>query len=436
MSLQVSESRESRPRAAAKAIVQRLVDAGHVAYFAGGCVRDALLGIEPKDFDVATDAEPARVKALFPNAQFVGEAFGVALVRTMGIAVEVATFRSESGYSDGRRPDQVTFTDARTDATRRDFTVNGLFEDPLTTDPNSRIIDFVQGREDLQKGVIRAIGDPFERFAEDYLRMLRAVRFAARLGFALDPATAAAARQQARYLGQISRERIGIEVLAMLTGPRPAVAVELLSQLWLDGPALNEDHAAPPLLFVAGLPAAVDAPIALSAWLLDRHLASLSTSPGNSARALHIAIDTLCNQQLHKLVTRWRKALAMSNENRDDSITLINLLSIALAWESLPIAKRKRLLAHRLWHATATLLACGSSNESLAQLAALIRSESAPLFEQGVAPLPLISGDDLIALGLQPGPAFKGLLDRLYDEQLEGHITTRQQAIELLQSLK
>src|SRR5882724_7855964 len=194
-------------------VLKRLREAGHVAYFAGGCVRDLLLGAEPKDFDVATDAPPSRVQELFRNTQAVGAAFGVILVRQGGSQIEVATFRADAGYDDGRHPSKVRFTTAEEDARRRDFTINGLFLDPV----GGQVIDYVRGQDDLRAGVIRAIGNATERFEEDSLRLLRAVRFAARLGFEIEPGTAAAIKAHAPQLKRISPERIADELRVMLT---------------------------------------------------------------------------------------------------------------------------------------------------------------------------------------------------------------------------
>src|SRR5947209_8570545 len=204
----------------ALAVVRRLREAGHVAYFAGGCVRDLLLGKEPKDYDVATDAPPQRVRALFSNTQAVGAAFGVILVRHRRSQVEVATFRSDGTYLDGRRPEAVRFTTAAEDAQRRDFTINGLFLDPVA----DQVIDFVGGREDLKAGVIRAIGEPSARFGEDHLRMLRALRFAARFGFQIEPRTQDAIRRHAPQLVRISPERIAEELRFTLPGRNGAWA--------------------------------------------------------------------------------------------------------------------------------------------------------------------------------------------------------------------
>src|SRR5688572_24859254 len=219
----VPDNRPTHPpcrREDALAVVQRLRGAGHVAYFAGGCVRDLLLGLEPKDYDVATDAPPDRVRELFKRTQAVGQAFGVILVRVGRSQVEVATFRAEGEYLDGRRPSEVRFTTAEEDARRRDFTINGLFLDPLT----DQVIDYVGGQADLKAKVIRAIGNPDERLEEDHLRLLRAVRFAARFGFEIEPATDAAIRRHAGHLVRISPERVAEELRAMLTPPTRGAA--------------------------------------------------------------------------------------------------------------------------------------------------------------------------------------------------------------------
>src|SRR5688572_2808762 len=214
----------------ALAVVRALRDVGHVAYFAGGCVRDLLLGLEPKDYDVATDAPPDRVRKLFKRTQAVGQAFGVILVRIGRSQVEVATFRAEGKYLDGRRPSEVRFTTAEEDAKRRDFTINGLFLDPLD---GNRVIDFVGGQADLKAKLLRAIGNPDERFEEDHLRLLRAVRFAARFGLTIEPETAEAVRKHAPQLKRISPERIADELRRMLTPPKAQSAWALLRELGL-----------------------------------------------------------------------------------------------------------------------------------------------------------------------------------------------------------
>ena len=415
-------------REAAVGLVAALQRAGHVAYFAGGCVRDALLGAEPKDFDIATDARPERVRELLPRSKYVGEAFGVVLVKQAGHWIEVATFRQEWGYADGRRPDEVVFTDAEHDARRRDFTINGLFADPLQTDAQTggdRVIDHVGGRADLEAGLVRAIGDPSQRFGEDYLRMLRAVRFAARLGFELEPRTAAAMRPLAKYLGQISRERIGQEVQWMLTGPAPARAAELIQQHGLDAPTLNEDHAEPALpvlTALAGQPAAGEPPsypLMLAGWLIDRH------APAPPAGERVGALAAFAEAEADRIVKRWRRALCLSNDHREALAGLIHLLPTAAGWEELSKAKRKRLLASRSWPLTLRLLRAIEPGG----LARRIERDAGPLHDEGVAPTPLVSGDDLVAMGFEPGPRFGTLLSEAYDAQLEGELTDRDAAL-------
>ena len=413
MSKSVSSAREAAIR-----IITVLKDHGHTAYLAGGCVRDALLGTRPKDYDVATDAKPKDVQKLFPRSAAVGAAFGVIIVYTPKPSprhrwvTEVATFRAEGAYSDGRRPDAVRFTNAQEDAIRRDFTINGLFAEPGDdpTDPSQdRIIDYVQGRQDLEARVIRAIGDPGERFGEDYLRMLRAVRFAARLGFEIDAKTSAAIRAHARYLGQISRERIGQELIAMLQGPRPAAAIELLQQHKLDAPTLNEDPGEHPLTVTQRLGPDAEPATRLAGWLVDRH------------------------GQAHthqQILGRWRKALSMSNEHRDEINALLNLMPMLKDWGAMSTAKRKRLAAQENWEQALLL------HEATGGDAQRLRIDTQAMASDGIGlePRPLLNGDDLIARGMQPGPAFKTLLDDAYDQQLEGTIATRQDALAWLES--
>lgn len=427
------------PREAAVGIVRRLREAGHVAYLAGGCVRDALLGMEPKDYDVATDARPEVVRKLFPRSRYVGEAFGVCLVRVGEAQVEVATFRAEWGYADGRRPDHVEFTDAEHDAQRRDFTINGLFADPLETvgfripdggsdaDPSAirnppsavgRVIDFVGGVADLEAGLVRAIGDPDARFAEDYLRMLRAVRFAARLGFEVEAKTAAAIRPLAKYLGQISRERIGQEVGFMLGSAKPkawARAVELMQTLRLDGVVLNEDHREAGTGVLAALDSVAAYPTRLAAWAIDRYVGPRDLD----------AVADFVRQQSVRVIDRWRGALCLSNDDRDGLRGVLLLVERAAAWEACGVAKRKRLLAEPLWSEAERLLRALDVPERLN----IIERDAAPLVAEGVAPTPLVTGDDLVAMGLKPGPAFGTLLDAVYDAQLEGRVATKADAL-------
>ncbi len=382
-------------------------------------MRDTLLGLTPKDYDVATDAPPAAVRQLLPRSRAVGEAFGVVLVNQDGAAVEVATFRSETTYSDGRRPDHVEFTDARHDAQRRDFTINGLFADPLdASSPGhdggadgaesrgvpglGRVIDYVGGLADLDAGVLRAIGDPDERFAEDYLRMLRAVRFTARFGLKLDRRTAAAIRNNAPRLGAISRERVGMEVRAMLEHPRRAQAAALLQQLRLDGPALKEDASQPTPSTLHRLDDAAAYPTTLGAWMLDRH----GLSPA-----------------LEQVVRRWRSALCLSNDDRDALRRRVRQALQAMGWSQLAVAARKRLAAAAGFDQTLLLLRAARRADAVLMDLPGLQDDGV-----GLAPEPLVTGEDLIALGLRPGPGFKRLLDGVYDAQLEGRVRTAEGA--------
>ena len=392
------------PRVAAAWVARRLRDAGFRALFAGGCVRDALLGHEAADFDVATDASPDEVRRVFPRAIGVGESFGVMLVRHGGRSVEVATFRADGSYADGRRPDGVRFTDDREDALRRDFTVNGLFEDPET----GAVIDHVGGRADLAAGVLRAIGDAAERMREDRLRTLRAARFAARFGLRIDPATEDAVRRFADDLGAVSRERIGNEVRRMLAHPTRARAVELVESLGLARSVLREPDAATDRALLAALPPGAGFEQSLAAWMAGR------PGPGGD-RDLSAARQRA-----------WREALVLSNdETALLAAILADLPRLRERWPSGDKAARKRLAASAGFQGALGLLEAAGD-----PLAGSIRAELPSLEAEGIAPAPWVTGDDLVALGLRPGPGFKPLLDRAYDLQLNGAVPSRSAALD------
>lgn len=410
----------STPREFATRIVARLRDAGHVAYFAGGCVRDELLGYSPKDFDVATSATPDEVRPLFRRVNEVGVSFGVMLVREDDITVEVATFREESGYSDSRRPDEVRFSDAGADAKRRDYTVNALFLDPLDTrdDPRGRVLDLVGGLEDLRNRIIRAVGDPDARLSEDHLRALRAVRLAARLGFTIEPTTGEAISRHATRLAGVSRERVGDEMRKMLTHPSRVQAAELLQRLRLDGPALDESSRPAHLSSLRAMPS--DAPFGacLGAWVVDRAHAS-----GEDLDEL--ALD----RALAQTPSRLRGALCLSNDERDalrDTLTLTR--EIAGGWGARSVAGRKRLASRQAFGGAL----CAISGRDGALAAAVLADVAAlAATPSGLAPTPLTTGDDLVERGFRPGPRFKQALEAAYDAQLEGSIRTRDEAIAL-----
>lgn len=413
-------------REVATRIVRVLREAGHLAYFAGGCVRDALLNLHPTDYDVATDATPSTVRGLFRSTDAVGASFGVVLVheRTPAgrVTVEVATFRSDGPYSDARRPDAVKFSDPPSDAARRDFTINALFLDPLApAGPGGEpaIIDYVNGRADLRAGVIRAVGDPDQRLAEDHLRALRAVRFAARLGFVIEPGTAAAITRHASELRGVSRERIGEELRRMLEHPRRAEACGLLQRLGLDGPVLGEPGRADVALrLLGGLEGTCDPMLALAAWVLDRENA---------------AAMGLGDQEVVDTARRLRAALCLSN---DESAALAGVLSVhqrvLRAWASAALAQRKRLAASPWFEGAMRLIA-----NAHPELGNFVREEVGRLSGDGVGltPEPLVTGDDLIAAGFRPGPAFRRILEGVYDAQLEGRVRDRAAGLELAAKL-
>lgn len=397
--------------------MRTLRDAGHVAYFAGGCVRDELLGIEPADYDVATDATPDRISALFRRTSQVGASFGVVLVKLHNTTVEVATFRSDGDYSDRRRPDRVTFSDPQADARRRDFTINALFLDPLNEAAQSahgHVIDYVGGQADLNARLLRAVGDPDQRLAEDHLRALRAVRLAARLDFSIDPATAQAIHRHARELSGVSRERIGEELRMMLSHPSRANALRLLHELDLDAPVLGEDHrpasAADPVAGLAAGGERVRIATALAAWAIGRF-----GSPQSAGAA--------------GVVQRWRGALCLSNDETDDLRHLLTGAEfLEQRWAGSGIAVQKRAAATP-WFAETVRLVDVRDRDG----AARIRGRVAELraMPPGIGPAPLVSGEDLIAQGLTPSPAFKAILERVYDSQLEAAVATRDQALAL-----
>lgn len=389
------------PREAAAWVAAHLARAGYRALFAGGCVRDRLLGLDPADYDVATSATPEQIRVVFPHAIGVGESFGVMLVRHGGRTIEVATFRSESGYADGRRPTEVRFTDEREDALRRDFTINGLFEDPVT----GQILDYVNGRADLQARVLRAIGDATERFREDRLRALRAVRFTARFALALDPATRAAVQAFAHDLAGVSRERIGHEVRRMLAHPSRAAAVELCEALDLAPSVLNEPAGALDLAPLRALPPEAVVPTGLASWMLGRG-----------------GVTTKARQE------HWRAALCLSNTESDQLAATLALRARMLeGWAAADAAGRKRMAASDVFAGALQLVASAQPT-----LAAQVQADYAALSATGLAPQPFLTGEDLIRAGMRPGPGFKTVLDTLYDQQLNGVLATREQALAAL----
>lgn len=408
-------------------VVRRLREAGFAALWAGGCVRDHLMGLEPKDYDVATDATPEQIRAVFGRRKTlaIGVAFGVITVLGPPGAgqIEVATFRSDQGYSDGRHPDQVTFCSAEEDAQRRDFTINGMFFDPL----DDRIVDYVGGQEDLQRRLVRAIGDPAARFAEDKLRMLRAVRFTATFQFAIDPGTLAAIQRHAAEIVVVSAERIAAELQRMLVHKHRAHAVELLAEsglLQVLFPELQDLAQA-----AAGEGDATDWRVTIEV------LRRLETSSFPAAFAALIRTAIRRSPQGLQDVEPLCRRLKLSVADRRGTEFLLEHEAAVRAARSLPWPRLQRTL---IQDGAADLLSYG---RAVAQVldghTADIDFAAARLAlpPTQLNPPPLITGDDLRRTGIPPGPAYKRILDAVRDAQLEGRLQSSREALELARTL-
>ncbi|HMP78134.1 MAG TPA: CCA tRNA nucleotidyltransferase [Pirellulaceae bacterium] len=388
-------------------VIRALQQQGFEALFAGGCVRDELRGVVPKDYDVATSARPEQVRELFGARRTlaVGVSFGVIIVlgRDRSQQIEVATFRRDLGYSDGRRPDRIEYTDAQGDALRRDYTINGMFLDPIA----NRVLDFVGGRNDLQSRIVRAIGDPEARIAEDKLRMLRGIRFAALLDFELEVRTAAAIRAHAGEILMVSPERIGAEMRQCLSHPRRYRAVDLLADCHLlahvveGGEKLFKNRAS---------------------WTTRRRwLERLETAQFEQAVVVWLG-PLLLEHGVQPLVQRWR----LSNAERDAILWLSeNWLTVTRA-ARLPWSAVQPVLAHSLAreavHVAATLVGQDQCGVAFCR-------ERLNWPKEQLNPPPLISGEDLVAIGLKPGPRFSDLLRQIRNAQLDGLMATPADAL-------
>ncbi|MEM7477399.1 MAG: CCA tRNA nucleotidyltransferase [Planctomycetota bacterium] len=392
-------------------VVRSLREAGYETLFAGGCVRDLLMGNTPADYDVATSATPDQVRQLFGRKRTVavGAAFGVMIVLAPRKAgqVEVATFRTDASYSDGRRPDSVTFSTPEEDAQRRDFTINGMFYDPI----EDCVIDFVQGQEDLRKGVIRAIGDPADRIAEDKLRMLRAVRFAARFRFAIDPTTREAIAKSAPQVGIVSGERIAVEVQKTLQTNQSAWAIDEWSQLGLLSTLFPEAG--------ASWQAGNNSVRSLVSELLaeDWH---------SKVAALMYASNCVQAEDWNRLKQRFK----MSNSDIGQiefSASHQQQLDNAeeLSWSVL-----QPMIVHEFWPAALALFRARCEVKFCQRKVQLLEERIAAKPE--LDPRPLLLGQDLIAVGLKPGPRFKALLQEIRDLQLDGKLADKRQALDWL----
>jgi tRNA nucleotidyltransferase/poly(A) polymerase len=389
-------------------VLTQLRAAGHEALLAGGCVRDQLLGREPKDYDVATSARPDAVRELFGQRRTlaIGAAFGVIAVlgRRPLTPIDVATFRTDGMYRDGRRPETVEFADAEHDAQRRDFTINGLFYDPVADE----VVDYVGGQQDLAAGLIRAIGDPLKRFADDKLRMLRAVRFATTLDFAIDPATLAAMRQMAPEAAAVSGERNGAELRRVLTHDNCRRGVKLLSETELLQPLLPE---------IAAAREADPAWWAAALARLDRLRA-----PTLATALAALAIEGVSTPDLRALARRLR----LPNKDTDRAAWLHTHLPIVADAATIPWPRLQRVLIHAGAEELIALAAAalGADDPGLARC-----REQLKLPIERWNPPPLVTGDDLKAHRLKPGPQFAALLEYVRDEQLEGRLASRAEAL-------
>ena len=437
------------PKDFAISIIRTLREKGHQAYLVGGCVRDLLLGREPADYDLTTDATPDEVMRIFPETYSVGAQFGVVLVplpetdvassaSTRAGAVEVATFRSDIGYSDGRHPDQVRFSkEPEEDVQRRDFTINGLLLDPLT----NQVLDFVGGRKDLEAGIIRTIGDPERRFAEDKLRMLRAVRFAARFGYAIEPETFRAIQELASQIHQVSRERIRDELSKMLTEGRARRAFLLLDEPGLLHEVLPEIEtmkgvAQPPqfhpegdvfvhtLLLLDKLPQPCPLTLAWGALLHDvGKPATFRVAPDRIRFDGHVDVGV-------KIAEQICRRLRFSKDDTEQILALIDNHMRFAHVQQMKESTFKRFVRMPRFdqHLQLHRMDCQSSHGDLSAYN-FTREKMASMPPGIMRPAPLISGDDLIAIGYRPGPQFKEILSAVEDGQLEGRLRSREEAM-------
>ncbi len=432
-------------RDAAIHFARRLIEAGHQAVFAGGCVRDRLLGLEPKDYDIATSAKPEEVMKLFPGSNEVGAHFGVVIAKHKGEHVEIATFRTDGSYKDGRRPETVEFSTPEQDAQRRDFTINGLFEHPET----GEVIDFVGGRADLDARLIRAIGDANLRFTEDSLRLMRAVRFSTKLEFEIEAETLAAMREYAGLLGRISPERIRDEFSKILTSPRRRRGVELLVETGLI------DHFLPEFLPLIGceqppewhpegdvythtcimlemLEPDATLELCLAVLLHDIAKPPCPTFDDEAGRIRFNGHDAMGAEMAETILRRLR----YPNDTIAAVVPMVARHMQFMNVQQMRTAKLKRFMAEPTFEQEMELhrVDCGSSNGFTGNYE-FLEKKSAEFASEPLIPPPLVTGRDLIRLGLKPGPRFKEILDAVQTEQLEGRILDREPAMAYLKEL-
>lgn len=433
------------PRDSALHLARQLLRAGHEALFAGGCVRDRLLGHEPKDYDIATSAHPEEVLKLFPRSNEVGAHFGVVIAKHSGHHVEIATFRTDGRYKDSRRPESVSFAAAEKDAQRRDFTINGIFEHPET----GEIVDYVGGRADLENRVLRAIGDPVARFTEDALRLLRAVRFSTRLDFPIEPETLNALTANAHLLSRISVERIRDEFSKILTGPNRHRGVEILVETGL------MRHIVPEFLETIGCEQPPewhpegdvythtcimlellepDAPLELCLAVLLHDIAKppTRTYDEEAGRIRFNGHDALGAEMTYQILRRLKYPKSVIGAAEAMVARHMQFMNV----QKMRTSKLKQFMSTPTFVSEMELhrVDCASSN-GFTDNYEFLQQKEAEFAAEPLIPPPLVTGLDLIRLGVAPGPVFKGILETIQIEQLEGRISDRDGALALLQKL-
>lgn len=423
----------------ARRIVDRLRAAGHVAYFAGGCVRDIVRQETPKDFDIATDAPPEAVQKMFARTYAVGAHFGVIVVLEDGFQFEVATFRADDAYIDGRRPVAVRFTTPEEDARRRDFTINGMFYDPI----KEEVIDYVGGRADLEAKLIRAIGQARERFEEDRLRMLRAVRFATVLGFEIDGATWDALVAQAEGITQISAERIREELVRTFLSPNRVRGWDLLDRSGLLRAILPEIEAMKGCdqpeqfhpegdvfqhtrLMLGLLLPAVSVPLVFSVLLHDV-AKPVTATVDESGRIRFNGHDRIGAEMTEQIMERLR----FSRAEIEAAVEMVRQHMVFKDVPNMRVAKLKRFMARPTFQEELELhrVDCASSHQMLDNYEFLLR-KGEEFANEPIIPPPLVRGKDLMALGLKPGPKFGEILEAVETRQLEGALHDREEALD------
>ncbi len=419
---------------AARKVVNRLQESGFEAVYAGGCVRDMLLGKAPHDYDVASSAKPEQVQSLFRRTVAVGAQFGVVCVLEGPHEVQVATFRADGQYSDGRHPESVSFSDAKNDALRRDFTINGLFYDPI----KDTVSDFVGGRADIDAKVIRAIGNPLHRFAEDKLRLLRAVRFAATLGFEIEAATWAAVCRDAPNLGEVSAERIREEFTKIMLSPGRVRGFDLLDESGLMRVIVPEIETLkgceqPPQFHPEGdvwihtrlmlslLPEDVSLPLVLAVLFHDIAKPATFSYDETAKRIRFSGHEKLGAQMTEHILTRLR----YPRKTIDETVEAVANHMAFKDVQHMRVARLKRFLARPTIADELALhkVDCQSSNGDLSNYEFLKRKMD-EFSHEPLIPPPLLSGNDLMRLGYQPGPNFKSILEAVQSAQLEGALST------------